>query len=216
MKQPISIAIAEDNVLALKSILKKLSSFDDFLVEITALNGSDLLTKLKRRPIDIVLMDVAMPVLDGIAATRQLKALYEDTKVLILTTFDDDDKIFEAILAGASGYLLKNESIEAIRKAILDVCDGGAAMSAGIALKTLNHIKKNAPSFSEPEEKSILSHRETEILKELKRGLAYKQIADKFFISEGTVRKHTENIYRKLQVNNKVSAVNVAIENKWL
>ncbi len=216
MKQPISIAVAEDNVLALKSILKKLSSFDDLQVKVTACNGSDLLGKLRRQPVDIVLMDIAMPVLDGIAATRQLKALYCETKVLILTTFDDDDKIFDAILAGASGYLLKNESTEMIRKAILDIRDGGAAMSAGIALKTLNHIKKNSPPFSEPGEKSILSLRETEILKELKRGLAYKQIADKFFISEGTVRKHIENIYRKLQVNNKVSAVNVATENRWL
>jgi DNA-binding NarL/FixJ family response regulator len=211
----ITIAIAEDNELALKSILKKLSFFNDLSVMFAAGNGTDLLNKFISQQPDIVLMDIEMPVMDGIIATRQLKEQYPQVKVLMLTTFDDDDKIFNAILAGASGYLLKDESAEAIYKAINDIYNGGAAMSSGIALKTLNHIKSTAPALP-PDSQSVLSQREMEILTELKNGLGYKQIASRLFISEGTVRKHIEHIYRKLQVNNKVSAVNIAVNNKWL
>lgn len=210
-----NIAIAEDNALALKSILKKLSGFRDLSVIIKAGNGLLLFDDLKQEHADIVLMDIEMPVMDGIVATQKLKELYPEIKVLMLTTFDDDEKIFNAILAGASGYLLKDESPENIYKAITDIQNGGAAMSPGIALKTLNYIKKNeAPS--QVKSNNLLSPRETEILTELKNGLGYKQIADRLSISEGTVRKHIENIYRKLQVNNKVSAVNIAMGNKWL
>lgn len=212
----IAIAIAEDNALALKSILNKLSFFNDFTIAFTASNGAGLLDELTERQADIVLMDIEMPVMDGIAATCQLKERYPQTKVLMLTTFDDDDKIFNAILAGASGYLLKDEGAEAIHKAIHDVCNGGAAMSAGIALKTLHYIKSTRSPLPSPDSRTLLSQRETEILTELKNGLGYKQIAARLFISEGTVRKHIEHIYRKLQVNNKVSAVSVAVNNKWL
>jgi len=216
MKNKISIAIAEDNPLSLKSILKKLSGFEDVSVGVKAGNGSILLAALQEKQPDIILMDIEMPVTDGISATKQLKALYPCIKVLMLTTFDDDDKIFNAILAGASGYLLKDETAESIHKAIRDVHNGGAAMSAAIALKTLNHIKKQSGTTSMATENSLLSQRETEILTELKNGLGYKQIAAELSISEGTVRKHIEHIYRKLQVNNKISAVNAATEKKWL
>lgn len=216
MNKHISIAIADDSPLALKSILQRLAGFEDLSVSMKAGNGSILLDQFRKEQTDIVLMDIEMPVTDGITATKQLKELYPDTRVLMLTTFDDDDKIFNAILMGASGYLLKDESAENIHKGILDVYNGGAAMSAGIALKTLNYIKKNTEKPSPENKTNILSQRETEILVELKNGYGYKQIADKLYISEGTVRKHIENIYRKLQVNNKISAVNVATENNWL
>jgi len=215
---PISIAIAEDQPLALQSILKKLSNSTTLQIAFTAINGLDLLEKLQEQLVEVVLMDIEMPIMDGITATHSLKEKYPNTKVLILTTFDDDDKIFNAILAGASGYLLKDESPATISRSIFDIHHGGAAMSPGIALKTLNHIKHHPPSPTEQISPSttILSGREMEILTALKDGLAYKQIADGLFISEGTVRKHIENIYRKLQVNNKVSAVNIARANKWL
>ena len=216
MDKHISIAIADDSPLALISILQRLAGFEDLSVSMKAGNGSILLDQFRKEQTDIVLMDIEMPVTDGITATKQLKELYPDTRVLMLTTFDDDDKIFNAILMGASGYLLKDESAENIHKGILDVYNGGAAMSAGIALKTLNYIKKNTEKPSPENKTNILSQRETEILVELKNGYGYKQIADKLYISEGTVRKHIENIYRKLQVNNKISAVNVATENNWL
>lgn len=216
MNNKISIAIAEDNPLALKSILKKLSGFENLFVLIKAANGSVLLDEFKNQQANIVLMDIEMPVMDGISTTKQLKELYPGVKVIMLTTFDDDDKIFNAILVGAVGYLLKDENAEYIYKAILDIRSGGAAMSAGIALKTLNFIKSNTEKAKHKTENNVLSQREMEILSELKNGFGYKKIADRLFISEGTVRKHIENIYRKLHVNNKVSAVNIATGNKWL
>lgn len=215
---PIYIAIAEDQPLAMQSILKKLGNSSTLQIVFTAINGVDLLEKLQEKMVDVVLMDIEMPVMEGITATHSLKEKYPEIKVLILTTFDDDDKIFNAILAGASGYLLKDERPETISRSIFDVYHGGAAMSPGIALKALNHIKQHpaSPAEQTTQNTSILSAREMEILTALKDGLAYKQIANGLFISEGTVRKHIEHIYRKLQVNNKVSAVNIARANKWL
>ncbi len=208
----INVAIAEDNVLALKSILLKLSSSSGIQIVLTASDGEELLQKISNTDTHLVLMDIEMGRMDGISATRELKKLYPEIKVIMLTTFDDDEKIFSAILAGASGYMLKDESSENIIRAVTDVFNGGAAMSPGIALKTLNYVKREALPVSQ----NILSAREIEIVTELKNGLAYKQIAAKFFISEGTVRKHIENIYRKLEVNNKVNAVNIAVKNKWI
>ena len=103
MTENISISIAEDNTLALKSILKKLASNDGFTVSFTAFNGEELLRNFAVQPTDIVLMDIEMPVMDGIVTTQRLKELFPEVKVMMLTTFDDDDKIFNAILAGASG-----------------------------------------------------------------------------------------------------------------
>lgn len=214
--QKISIAIAEDNVLALKSILKKLQNFNDIQLTYIANNGEELIENYQNQAVDIILMDIEMPVLDGIKATSQLKSKYQDVKILMLTTFDDDEKIFNAILAGAMGYLLKDEEASLIHKSILDVYNGNAAMSPVIAYKALNYIKTSIADNSKNTLENVLSRREIEILSELKNGLGYKQIADRLFISEGTVPKHIENIYRKLQVNNKVSAINVASENKWL
>lgn len=205
------IAIAEDNILALRSIIDKLAVYDDIEVVYTANNGLEMMNHPQLESIDLVIMDIEMPVMDGIKATQQIHERYPEIKILMLTTYDDDDKVFNSLLAGATGYLLKSESSKYIYQSIISILDGGAVMSASIALKTINYIKreeeKNCVQFS-------LTERELEILTELKKGLAYKEIASKLFLSEGTVRKHIENIYRKLQVNNKVSAINIATENK--
>lgn len=212
MIENISISIAEDKPLALKALLSKLTKYEHVSVAFHANNGEDFLVKFAQQPTDVVLMDIEMPIMDGITTTQKLKEKYPNVKILMLTIFDDEDRIFGSILAGASGYLLKDESADVIVKSISDVLEGGAAMSAGIALKALNYIKTTAS----PKTESILSVRETEILTEIKNGLSYKQIGEKLFISEGTVRKHIENTYRKLQVTNKVNAVNVATKNRWL
>lgn len=205
------IAIAEDNILAMKSILDKLSFYDDIEVIYTANNGLEMLNYQQLTAIDLIIMDIEMPVMDGITATQKIHEKYPEIKILMLTTYDDDDKVFNSLLAGATGYLLKNESSKYIYNSIHSILDGGAVMSASIAIKTINYIKKeeekNCSKFN-------LTERELEILTELKTGLAYKEIASKLFLSEGTIRKHIENIYRKLQVNNKVSAINIATENK--
>lgn len=209
---PIYIAIAEDNPFALKAIQEKLGAYDDIRIRLIVSNGADLLEQIKDLPIELVLMDIEMPELNGINTTQKLRQQNAKIKVLALTTFDDDDKILEMIRAGANGYLLKEESRDVIHKAVLDTVAGGAAISASIALKVINLVRN--PQLGKPEVQDFkLTKREIEVLEQLKNGLTYEQIATNLFISTGTIRKHVEQIYRKLQVNNKVSAINKAIDN---
>lgn len=208
------VAIAEDNAFALKVVVDKLSTVESVSIKHIAHHGRELLEKMaKDSVVDIVLMDIEMPVMNGIDATVQLKKKYPQVGVVMLTTFDDDEKIFQAIMAGASGYLLKDENAANIHQALLDIENGGAPMSPGIALKVLNLVRQPLTK-KEPEPGFQLTAREIELLEQLKNGLTYDQIASNLFISNGTVRKHIENIYRKLQVNNKVEAVQKAVRHR--
>lgn len=213
--EKITVSIAEDNPFELKLIQNKLAGFTEFELAFVATNGEDFIDKYSSSPTDIILMDIEMPLMDGIKTTTLIKNQYPDARILIITTFDDDEKIFKAILAGASGYLLKDEQANIIHQSIKNILEGGAAMSAGIALKALYHIKE---TYKSPEEMApnLLTKRELELLKAVKDGYVYKQIADMYFISEGTVRKHIDNIYKKMQVNNKMSAVKMATDNRWI
>lgn len=211
----IHLAIAEDNTMALKAIEEKIAAYPDLSIRLKALNGKILNEQISAHQIDLVLMDIDMPVMNGIDATKELKNHFPQIKVLVLTTFDDDEKIFDAIMAGASGYLLKEEPKENIYKAILETMEGGAAMSPIIAMKALNLIR--TPMQAQFTRQDFgLSPREIELLEQLKNGLTYEQLAANMYISIGTVRKHIENVYRKLQVNNKVNAVKVAIDNRLI
>lgn len=211
---PIHIAIAEDNSFALTALRKRLKDNAELVIKITAGNGKELLEALKKNhSIDIVLMDIEMPEMDGVEATREVKKRYPQIKVLILTMFDDDETLFKAIMAGASGYLLKEDSATEIQRAITDTLAGGAAMTPAIAMKALNLVRMPISG----ELKTIdfgITDRETELLNQLKRGLTYEEIASNLHISYHTVRKHIENIYRKLQVSNKVEAIQKASENR--
>ncbi|WP_192820446.1 response regulator transcription factor [Rufibacter sp. LB8] len=209
----ISLAIAEDNSFALKVCLSKLALFPEFKVVLTSFNGEELAARISEHPVDLVLMDIQMPGMGGIACTRLVKQNHPHIKIVMLTTFDDDDSIFEAILAGASGYLLKEETAESLHQAILDTIHGGAAMSPGIALKVLHLLRSPEARPTATTQEFNLTKREIELLEQLKNGLSYEQIAQNLFISYGTVRKHIENIYRKLQVNNKVQAIQKAHDN---
>ncbi len=211
----IHVGIAEDNQMALKAIIEKLSFYPALSIVIKAPNGRLLLEQLEKNPVDIILMDLDMPLINGIEATKALKQKWPQIKVLVLTTFDDDEKIFEAIMAGASGYLLKEEPKETIYKALLETLEGGAAMSPIIAMKALNLIRNPFEPML-PKQDFGLSSREIELLEQLKAGLTYDQLAQNLCISVGTVRKHIENVYRKLQVNNKTNAVRVAIDHRLI
>jgi len=210
----IHVSIAEDNSFAMRSCLDKLSLYPDIKVLHKAVNGAVLLEQIASDLPDIVLMDIQMPVVDGIACTAELKRRFPQVKVIMLTTFDDDEKILEAIMAGASGYILKEEPAEQVYKAITETKEGGAAMSAGIALKVLNLLRHPLVQENGTPVDFDITKRETEILEQLKNGLSYEKIASNLFISYGTVRKHIEHIYRKLQVNNKVDAVQKALRHR--
>jgi DNA-binding NarL/FixJ family response regulator len=208
----ISIAIAEDNRRICDMLRNKIELYQEFKVAMVAENGSELLKQLhKNHHVDVIIMDVNMPVMDGIEATRQVSQRWPNIKVIICSVLDDEENIFDAILAGACGYLVKDEKHEAIRAAIMEAIEGGAPMSPAIARKALALIRNNKPRNASPEDFG-LTKREVEILEHLSKGLSYDQIADNLFISSGTVRKHIENIYRKLQVNNKVEAVQKATQ----
>ena len=159
-----------------------------------------------------------MPELDGIKTTQYVKEKHPNIKVLMLTVFDDDDNIFNAIKAGADGYLLKETGPEDLHKAISDVMQGGAAMTPSIALKALKILRnpEKITNKQEEQEKISLSVRETDVLEQLAKGLNYQQIAVNLIISPSTVRKHIENIYKKLQVHNKMEAVQKAMKNNLL
>lgn len=213
------IVITEDNKIIARSLTEKLNLFSDEVeIKFVAKNGVELLNKLKSdNDVDLILMDIEMPEMDGIQATHEVKNLYPHIKILILTVFDDDEKIFKAIQNGASGYLLKEETPETILNSIKIVMEGGATMSPSIATKILNmlshaELKSSLAKQQETIQNFDLSEREIEVLEKLKLGKDYKEIATELFISPSTVRKHIENIYLKLQVHNKMQAVQKAIQ----
>lgn len=212
----IKIAIAEDNSFLLKSVTDKLSLVGGNSVKIIAENGKILLEKLKEyHQVDIVLMDIQMPEMDGILATEEVKKKYPHIKVIMLTVFDDDENIFRAIQAGADGYLLKETGPEELENSLNDILSGGAPMTPIIASKALALLRQPPKSDTEKEENPLTS-RETDVLLQLSKGLNYIEIADNLIISPSTVRKHIENIYKKLQVRNKMEAVKKADRNKWI
>lgn len=202
----IRIAIAEDIERLGITLKQKIELLPDFKVSFIASNGKELLHSLsKNHNLDLIFMDINMPIMDGIEATKNVSQKYPQIKVVISSVFDDEDNIFDAILAGATGYLLKDDKPADIHRAIYQALDGGVPMSAEIAQKALRLIRNGRPK--EPQLDYGLTSREIDVLEQLSTGLQYQEIANNLFISKGTVRKHIENIYRKLQVNNKVEAV---------
>lgn len=215
------VAIVEDMSRALLALAQELGQFKELEIVLTAQNGQQYLAQLKELPVSrhpqVVLMDIDMPVMNGIDAVRQSSHLYEHICYIMLTVSDEDDKIFEAIRAGADGYLLKEEPAPVIVNAIREVMEKqGAPMSPRIARKTLKMLGQPGKEETTADPASVLSDRETEILKGMVDGLDYKQIAQNLFISPHTVRNHISNIYEKLHISSKAQAVKLAIKNKWV
>jgi DNA-binding NarL/FixJ family response regulator len=208
----LKIAIVDDNSFLIHAIKEKLSFFEDISIKHTALNGSDLLSKLEdNHNVDLILMDIEMPVLNGIETTQIVKQKYPQIKIIMLTAFDNDENIFNAIKAGADGYLLKEINPKDLYNGIIETLNGGAAMNPSIALKTLKLLRNPLSIDNEKDKEDIsLSKREIEVLEQLSTGLSYTVIAENLFLSPSTVRKHIENIYKKLQVHSKIEAVQKA------
>lgn len=217
------LALVDDKPHILSSLASELVKSGLVEIMFTANNGANFLEQLNALPANkhpqVVLMDIDMPVMNGIEAVRNSNTLYPEIQYIMLTVFDDDDKLFEALKAGAHGYLLKEERGNEILRAIEEVIEKkGAPMSPRIARKTLKLL------VSEPakkiEDNSIkhagLTEREIEILKSMVNGLDYRQIGEKLFISPNTVRNHISKIYDKLHISSKTQAVTLAIKNKWI
>ncbi len=218
----ISIAIVDDKRLLRNSLKEQLSFSDEIDVLFLAEDGADFLQQMDERAVAdrplAVLMDIEMPRMDGLETVLIAKEIYPDVQFIMLTVFDDEDKIFDAIKGGASGYLLKDEKISIIIKSIKEVIEDGAVpMSATVARKTLSMLKAIPESAHHAEHQSDyhLSTREMNILELVVDGLNYNEIAAKLFISPHTVRKHIANIYEKLHVSNKTAAIKIALKKKW-
>jgi DNA-binding NarL/FixJ family response regulator len=214
----IKILIVEDNLFLQKTLEEKLANFSDIVIKDTAQNGEEAIAILeKNHVIDLILMDIQMPKMNGIQATEIIKSKYPQIKIVMITVFDTDDNIFNAIKAGADGYLLKETNAGKIYEAITETISGGAAMSPSIAMKTLK-LLKNPVAFENLEDSELieLSAREIEVLEQLSKGLKNKDIADNLFISFSTVKKHIENIYKKLQAHNRIELIQKAKQNKLL
>lgn len=218
MKQTYSmirIVITEDNSDAVKALLDKLSGFADLAVKAIASNGSELLQQLEKDDaVDLILMDIEMPVMNGIKTTEKVKQLYPHIKIVMITVYDDDDYIFNAIKAGADSYILKVTKAEKIYDTVKDTLNGGSVMSPSIALKTLQMLKNATLQKAESNtEKILLTGRETEILEQLSKGFSNKTIAFNLIISPFTVKRHIENIYQKLRTNNRIELLDKVRKN---
>jgi DNA-binding NarL/FixJ family response regulator len=214
----IRVVLVDDSRIMQQTIEEKLSFYTEIELKFKAVNGEDLLDRLEKNPrTDLILMDIEMPKMNGIEATFQVKQRFPHIKIIMLTVFDNDENIFMAIKAGADGYLLKETNPEELYRAITETMNGGASMTPSIALKTLRMFREPVDFRKTAENDEIkLTTRETEVLEQLSTGLKYKQIATNLIISTGTVRKHIENIYAKLQVCNKLEAIRKAKDNNLI
>jgi len=204
------IAIFEDNNDLRDSLAMIIESVPEFELTGSFSNAQRLDMKMKESRPDVVLMDINMPGLTGIDAVIQIHEHYPVTKIVMQTVFEDDDKVFASLCAGASGYILKNTPPERVLQAIREVAAGGAFFTPAIARKVLNNFQQNilSPEFIQ------LSQREKEVLNHLVNGLSYKMIASQCSISYETVHSHVKKIYEKLHVNSKGEAVAKALRNK--
>jgi DNA-binding NarL/FixJ family response regulator len=214
----IQIALVDDNQTNRQSLSAMLPHSGEVEILFTAQHGKDFLEKMTSfnfsNRIQLVLMDIDMPTMNGIETIKIASALYPSVSFVILTIFDDDDNIFEAIKAGAVGYLLKDESIDNIVSSIVETVNlGGSPMSPTIARRTLQLLVN--PSQTNKKENTTLSPREMEILELMVDGLDYKETAKKLYLSSHTVRAHIYNIYKKLHVSSKTEAVKIALKKNW-
>jgi DNA-binding NarL/FixJ family response regulator len=208
----ISVSIVEDKTdlrLALEQIIN-MSSECSLLS--SYISGEEALAGLVNAKPDVVLMDINLGGMSGIECVKQLKITAPEIKFMMCTVYEEDEKIFDALRAGASGYILKKTPPAKLLEAIVELYNGGAPMSSQIAAKVVSAFlgtKQNINSEANKISVNSLSNREREILDQLSKGLLYKEIAAELFISQETVRKHVYNIYEKLHVSNRIEAVNM-------
>lgn len=209
---PVRLALVEDRPEVRTLLAERLGFFDDVELILTADSAETFFDRLDGldSPPEVVLMDIELPGLDGITATAQLKAEHPATEVLMLTVFEDEERIFAAVKAGASGYLLKDASAGRVVGAVLEIARGGAPVSPLVAKKLLGYVRGDD---GEGEELNV-TEREREVLALIVEGLIEEAIADQLCISPHTVRGHIKNLYEKLQVHSRAEVVRAAYERR--
>lgn len=214
--QNIKVMIADDQELIRESLSIVLGTNADMTVTGLAGNGRELLRLIEKNPPDVVLMDVRMPELDGVEATRAVKERWPAVRIIILTTFDDDEYVFNALKYGASGYLLKGVSVPELSAAIRTVAQGGAMINPGVAAKVVkffNRMAQSSPAASEEEKDAdILNRTERNIALLVGRGLSNKEIAAKLALSDGTVRNGLSAALTKLDLRDRTQLAIWAVQ----
>jgi DNA-binding NarL/FixJ family response regulator len=207
----IKVAIVEDNNTLRHSLEQLINKSEDTKCVCSLNNLLNVVSEFSKAKPDVVLMDIGLPDISGIEGVRTVKNNFDNIQVLMFTVFEDDEKIFDAIRAGASGYILKKTPPQEIIEAIQQLHDGGAPMSPSIARKVIQAFQAEPSAAMEDFQ---LTAREKEILYSLVDGLSYKKIAEKYFVSISTIRTHICNIYQKLHVNSKSQAVAKVLNQK--
>ncbi|HTN47322.1 MAG TPA: response regulator transcription factor [Flavipsychrobacter sp.] len=204
----ILVSIIEDDETIREGYRYLIDNMEGFKVISTYRSFEDASKRIFNEKPDVLLLDVELPGMSGIEALPKLKKLIPDTYIIILTVYEQEEKIFKALGNGASGYLTKNTPPEKIIDAIKEVMEGGGPMSAHIARMVIHSFKRN--------EQTPLTRRETEILEQIATGKSRKRIADELFIDLETVKSHIKNIYHKLDVHSKADAIKLAKDNKFI
>jgi DNA-binding NarL/FixJ family response regulator len=209
--ETIKVSIVEDKT-DLRQALEQIIQMDNrFQLVSSYISGEDAVVHVPLNQPDVVLMDINLGGISGIEAVQELKTQVPYVKFMMCTVYEEDEKIFDALRAGASGYILKKTAPSKLLESITELFNGGAPMSSQIAAKVVNAFQSDKffRSDAPNESLNVLSNREKEILDRLSKGLLYKEIAVELFISQETVRKHVYNIYEKLHVKNRAEAVNI-------
>ncbi len=204
MENKISVSIVEDIPEVRMSVEKYITASENFVFEKAYSNAEAAVKDAIDNHPDIIIMDINLPGMNGIDCIVEIKKTNSKSQFLIFTVFEDDDKIFDALKAGAMGYLLKKTPKDQLLEALLDLYNGGSPMSTSIARKVIQSFSKVSVSNYE----NAISKKEREVIELLAKGFLYKEIGDKLGISLNTVKQHLHNIYKKLQVDNKTEAIN--------
>ena len=210
--ETIRIMIVDDHTVVRDGLSAMLGRQQDFAVVGEAQNGLEAIEKTRELRPDVILMDLRMPELTGVEAMRRIREDDPDAKFIVLTTFDNDEYIFDAIEAGAKGYLLKDASRDDLFKAVRAVHRGESLIEPGVAAKILDRLAQLSRQSAEPASIDVLSERELEVLQLMAKGSANKEIAASLSISESTVKTHVANIFQKLDVNHRTEAVTQALQ----
>ncbi|HZN13840.1 MAG TPA: response regulator transcription factor [Acidimicrobiales bacterium] len=215
---PIRVLIADDQPLYRRGLEVVLHTEEHIEVVGEAENGEEAIAKAEELAPDVVLMDVRMPKINGIEATKEIRDRVPTTKILMLTVSDEDSDLYEAIKAGASGYLLKEVSVEEVADSIRAVMQGESKITPSMASKLINEFSAMSKRADERQRLPVpaLTARELEVLKLVAKGMSNREIADELFISENTVKNHVRNILEKLHLHSRMEAVMYALREKLL
>lgn len=207
----INVVIVEDSTTIREGLKLLIDGTEGYSCAAAFSNCEDLLEEVKKIKVDVILMDIDLPGISGIEGIRRIKKISDEILILILTIYDENDLIFEALCAGASGYLVKKTPPAKLLDAIKDAYEGGAPMTSNIARKVVDYFQKSKPIHKDSEH-ITLTKREKEVLSGLVEGNSYKAIADELNVSLDTVRFHFRNIYKKMHVHSQSEAVVKALK----